>query len=129
MKKILLLVLFLASSLFADIKWHGYDEGMALAKKDTTKIVMVMLEHEGCSSCAYMEGVVFKDARVQKVINKDFIAVDVDTENDFIPDGMSYIGTPTFYFMNANAKVLYKLQGAYHVPDFLGILQKVKAKR
>ncbi len=129
MKKILLLILFLASTVFADIKWHGYDEGIALGKKDTTKIVMVMLEHKGCSSCAYMEGVVFPDKNVQKVINKDFIAVDIDTENDFIPDGMSYIGTPTFYFITADEKVLFKLQGAYHIKDFLGILEKVKAKR
>ncbi len=129
MNKILLLVLFLVSSAFADIKWHGYEEGIALAKKDKTKIVMVMFEHEDCPACAYMENVVFEDANMQKVINKDFIAVDIDVYNDFIPEGMSYIGTPTFYFLTYDEKVLFKTQGAYNMKDFSGILKKTKSKR
>jgi len=115
--------------MFADIKWHGYDDAMEIAKKQKTKIVMVMLEHEHCSACAYMENVVFEDKDMQKIINKDFIAVDVDVYNDFVPDGMSYIGTPTFYFLTYNEKVLMKIQGAYNIKDFLHILKKVKAKR
>ena len=129
MKNFLLLVLFIASSVFADIKWHGYDDAMEIAKKEKTKIVIIMFEHEGCPACAYMENVVFKDKNIQKIINKNFIAVDVDVYNDFVPDGMSYIGTPTFYFLTYDKKVLMKIQGAYNIKDFLSILEKVKAKR
>lgn len=126
MKKVLFFILFITNSLFAQVQWHEYDKAV---EAKNSKIIMVMLGRESCPACAYMNDVVFSDVKIQNELNKNFLPVHVDVDKDFVPDGLTYIGTPTFYFLTHTEKVLLKTQGAYNVKDFLDILEKVKAKR
>jgi thioredoxin-related protein len=129
MKKIVVLIFLLMTSLFADVKWYEYDDAVDLQAKNSSKILMVMITQNGCPACAYMEDVVFKDTKIQKTMQKDFIAVNVNISNDFAPEGMMYVGTPTFYFMRADGTKITNFRGASNSKDFQSILEDIKAKR
>lgn len=125
MKRLLLGVLLFSSSLFADITWLDYDDAIELAEKNN-KIVMVLLSREGCSACEYMKDVALKNKDVSEYIQKHFIAVEVDIQQDFIPEGLSYFGTPTFHFLDKNEKKLDRINGGKNSKSFMEYIQKVK---
>ena len=124
MKKIFLLLVLLSSMVFAELKWVDYDDALELAEKEN-KIVMVMLSRVGCMGCEYMEDIVFKDKNILKQLDKDFIAVHVDIQEDFVPDGLTYIGTPTFHFVNKDEKQLDRIDGGVNAKDFANKLKVV----
>lgn len=128
MKKILLLLLFV-STLFSDIRWaDDLDDAIELAQKEHKK-VMVMLSRRGCSACEYMKGVVFEDKNFMKSFNKNYIAVHVDVKEDFVPEGLEYFATPTFYFFNENEKVIERINGASNSKSFADTINTINAKK
>ncbi|MDD2906588.1 MAG: thioredoxin family protein [Sulfurimonas sp.] len=128
MKKIVLLIAFFATSLFADLTWVKYSEALKIAKEQN-KIVMVMLSKEGCPACEYMEDIVFEDAKVMKAVAKDFVAVHIDIHNDYIPSGLTYIGTPTFHFLNKYESKLDRIDGGVNAKSFLDKVAELTSKR
>ncbi len=128
MKKIVLVLLVLVSSVFAEINWVGYDAAFEQAKKDN-KVVMVMLSKEGCPACEYMIDIVFEDDNVIEEFNKDFIGVHLDIHEDYVPEDLTYIGTPTFYFLNKYGRKLDRIDGGANVRDFTAKMREVKANR
>ncbi|HZF69526.1 thioredoxin family protein [Sulfuricurvum sp.] len=126
MGKIILALSLLASCALAELKWApSYDAALAQAKKEK-KNVMVMLSKEGCPACDYMTDVVFEEKMVMSEVAKSYVPVHIDIHNDFIPEGLGYIGTPTFHFLDANGKKIGRYDGAANVPNFMGILGKYK---
>ena len=127
MKKILLLLTLLLTSLMADVKYtdlfDAYDEAKA-----QNKIVMIMLSQKGCPGCAYMEDIVFTNTDVAKKLQEDYIVVHLDVHEDSIPEGIEYFATPTFYFLDADEKVLKRLNGGENVKKFSETLSALKAK-
>ncbi|MCD6258797.1 MAG: thioredoxin family protein [Helicobacteraceae bacterium] len=128
MKKIALALLIMVSSLLAELKWVNYDSALDRAK-ESKKIVMVMLGREDCPACEYMKDIVFKDTKVQTEIDANFIPVYLDIHNDFLPSGLTYIGTPTFHFMNGYEIKKGRIDGGVNVADFMQEIEKVKAKK
>jgi thiol:disulfide interchange protein len=126
MKKIVAGLGLLACTLFADLKWVEFDAALEEAQK-TNKLVMVMLSREDCPACEYMKDIVFEDANIEKEIAQNFIPVYLDIHNDFIPDGLPYIGTPTFHFMNAHEIKKGRIDGGMNVKDFMQELENAKA--
>jgi thioredoxin-related protein len=125
MKKIILIVTLLVSSLFAEMKWVEYDDALETAQKEN-KIIMVMLSRENCGTCEYMEDVVFDDDAVVAEVLKDFIPVHIDIYKGFIPnDDLSYIGTPTFHFLNKDEKKIGRIDGGVNKKDFYNKLKEV----
>ena len=122
MKKILLSLLLLLSSLSA-IEWVDYDKALETAKKED-KIVMVMLGRDSCGVCRYMKTVVFHDKNVIKKLDARFIGVYIELDFDDVPEGMTFIGTPTFYFSDKNGKILSKFDGGKTTPSFLKALEE-----
>ena len=127
MKKVLLTTLLLVGSLFGDLLWLDYDDAVEKAQK-SNKVVMVMLTQKGCPACEYMEDIVFKDKKVEAELAKNFLVVHTDIYTGFVEDGMSYAGTPTFYFLDKNEKTLKRFSGGLNVRDFTETLNLVKAK-
>ncbi|HEX5329862.1 thioredoxin family protein [Sulfuricurvum sp.] len=126
MGKIILALSLLASLASAELKWaSSYDAALAQAKKEKKK-VMVMLSRENCPACEYMSDIVFEENAVINEVHKNFIPVHIDIHNDFIPDGLGYMGTPTFHFLDANGKKIGRYDGAANIPSFIGILGKYK---
>ncbi|WP_310439919.1 thioredoxin family protein [Sulfuricurvum sp.] len=126
MGKIILVLSLLASCALAELKWaSSYDAALAQAKKEK-KNIMVMLSREECPACEYMNDVVFEEKAVTSEIHKSFVPVHLDIHKDFLPEGLGYIGTPTFHFLNASGKKIGRHDGAANIPTFMGILGKYK---
>jgi len=126
MKKATLMVLLLVTSGLADITWaSSYTAAVAQAAKEK-KGVMVMLSKEDCPACEYMEGVVFEEGIVEETIRKNFIAVHLDIHKNTLPQGIGYIGTPTFYFLNTKGEKVKRYDGAANIPTFMGLLSSIK---
>ena len=124
MKKTVLIIAFLITSLFGDINWaEDVDDAYEIAAKEN-KIVMVMLSRKGCPACEYMKGIVFEDKNFMSSFNKSFIAVHVDIHEDFVPQGLEYFATPTFYFLNSKEKVLHRIDVAHNSKEFLQELEE-----
>ncbi len=125
MKKIILLVLFLVSSLVAEPKltdmFDAYDDAKA-----QNKSVMIMLTMEGCPGCEYMKSVVFENTDIAETLKKGFIVVELDVRADSIPENLEYFATPTFYFLDANEKVLKRLNGGKNAKEFAEVLKEMK---
>ncbi|MCK9373208.1 MAG: thioredoxin family protein [Sulfuricurvum sp.] len=126
MRYLLLGLILIASSAWGELKWApSYDAALAQAKKEK-KYVMVMLSREGCPACEYMEDIVFEEKAVSLAIEKRFVPVHIDIHNDPLPDGLGYIGTPTFHFIDAKEKKLGRHDGGANIPTFMGILRNIK---
>lgn len=126
MKKIVFGLVLLVSSVFAEIKWAtSYDAALIQATKEK-KNVMVMLSRENCPACEYMDDIVFEEKAVATEVNKNFVPVHLDIHKDFLPDGLGYIGTPTFHFLDAKGKKIGRYDGGANIPNFMGILGKYK---
>ncbi|HIP20364.1 MAG TPA: DUF255 domain-containing protein [Sulfurimonas sp.] len=125
MKKIVIVLLLLASSVFAEVEWDdmfdAYDDAKA-----SNKIVMVMLSREGCPGCEYMKSVVFEDKQVNKLLKEGFIAVELDVQQDFVPQNLECFATPTFYFLDADEKILKHINGGEQIKKFIKSLEVVK---
>lgn len=126
MGKIILALSLMASFAYAELKWaSSYEAALTQAKKEKKK-VMLMLSRENCPACEYMSDIVFEENAVINEVHKSFIPVHIDIHNDFIPEGLGYMGTPTFHFLDANGKKIGRYDGAANIPSFIGILGKYK---
>ena len=117
MKKIILGLFLVLTTLSADIEWLEYDDAIDKAQKEN-KIVMVMLGRSSCSVCKYMKTVVFKDKKIIPILNKKFLSVYIELDFDDVPEGLTYVGTPTFHFLDKNEKAIYRIDGGKTVPSF-----------
>jgi len=123
MKKILLIVILLAVSLFAN-EWLDYDEALEKAQQED-KLMLVMLSQAGCPACKYMKDVVLPSKNVSKEIKKNFVFVELDINEEKIPKKLDYMGTPTFHFLDKNGKKLDVSYGSSNVEDFMITLEEV----
>ncbi len=127
-KKIVVIISMLATSLFAEIQWMQYDEAFLKAKKEN-KIVMVMLSKEGCPACEYMKDIVFENDDVLDAFNKDFVGVHLDINDDYVPDRLAYIGTPTFHFLNKHESKIDRIDGGVNSRDFTLKMRELISKK
>lgn len=120
MKKVLLSFLLLMSSLHA-LEWLEYDQALIQAKKEN-KIIMVMLGRSSCGVCNYMKKVVFQDKNVLKKLEPKFLPVYIELDFDDIPNDLTFVGTPTFHFLNKDEKAIHRIDGGKTTPSFLKAL-------
>ncbi len=127
MRKYLLSTLLLASSLMADLEYASdLDTAKKMAKKEH-KGIFVILSKENCDACWYMQNIVFDNDDIVFDLEEKYIPLHVDIHNDVIPKGLGYIGTPTMYFLDEDAKKLKngRIDGAQNVSEFNEIMSKV----
>ena len=125
MKKLLVVLLFITSTLFGQMNRvkeldMAYDKAQA-----QNKIVMVVLSQEGCPACKYMKNVVFKNKNVVKAFNKKFLAVELDIHKDYVPLELEHVVTPTIYFLDVDEKILGAMYGYKNDKDFLDKLTQI----
>jgi len=125
MKKIILLLLCTYSFLNAEVVWTNYDKALKQSQQ-TKEIIMVMLGRDSCGVCNYMKTVVFKDKKVIKKMQGNFLPVYIELDFDDIPNNLAYIGTPTFYFLDHNEKTLLRVDGGKTTPSFLKALEQLR---
>jgi len=132
-KKIILMMLILASSLIAsDVNWaKDYDSGMKTALKQN-KPVLFVISRDTCKYCIILDDTTLKDEKVVKTLNKDFVAVRSWTnEGDFIPREIAQNtpGLPGIWFLLPNGDPMFQpLLGLVKKDPFLDALAVVKTE-
>lgn len=127
MRRLLLLLPLFSSALMAELAWvEGYDRGLARAKAEG-KAVMVMLSKEHCPACRYMKEVVFDEEQIVDAVEARFVPVLLDV-NTHLLHGLSFIGTPTFYFLQENGRRIERYDGGANQKEFMELLQRVTRK-
>lgn len=129
MKKLFLLVLFLTSSLFADLNWaEDYETGLAQAKKENKKIIL-MFTLSACQVCEKMKDEVYTQKNVMDYVEKYFVPIELNLDLDD-KEGFEVFGTPTFYFLDSNAKQIGDVKmGGSTVDGFMKKLKQVQAAK
>ena len=129
MKRVFLLVLFLTSSLFADLNWaEDYETGLAQAKEEK-KIVMLMFTLTECHVCKVMKKSVYTDPKVMAYVKKYFVPIELNLDIDD-KEGFAVFGTPTFYFLDSNAKQIGDVKvGGSTVDGFMKKLKQIQAAK
>ena len=107
------------------VKYEGFDKALQRAKKEN-KIIMIKAMTKSCHFCRKMDREVMIEKEVVSAIEKDFIPVSIDISEHQLPLGIQTELTPSFIFVDKNAKVLQNVPGAWGKEDFLALLRKVK---
>ena len=127
--KILVGLLFITCSLFAqELTWNHHMAEAVKLSKDSNKPIMMMYSAVWCGECDKMKKKVFQNDAINKRLKDDFVLLSFDVEQDMerLPEGFSFRGVPTFFFMNSNKKLLKKVEGSCTKDSFLGKLKAVK---
>lgn len=135
MKKIFLTVLFLLTTLGADVlkKEASFAKAQAKAQAENKRI-MVLITQDGCRYCKRMKETTFKDTQTIKRINEKYIFVEVDRYFDEYPEDLTVYGVPTTYFLYSDGTHIMRGAGGYwDVEDFASFMddadRKVKKKQ
>ncbi len=129
LNKIIFMVLFLATSVFAsEIEWaKDFESGI---KEATTKNkpVMFVFSRHSCKYCVILEETTFRDERVTKALGNDFVSiVSYTDENDYTPRELWRPGTPAIWFLDSKGEPMFQpLMGAVDSENFLKALAIVK---
>jgi len=87
------------------------------------KQLIIKLTAEHCRYCKKMDKEVFEDKDVVEKVNKNFVVLELDVNKDKLPLGITKTMTPTFFFVNEEAKIVRKIPGSWNKVDFLDLLQ------
>ena len=107
------------------VKYEGFDKALERAKKEH-KIIMIKAMTKECHFCRKMDREVLIEEDIVKAIEKDFIPVSIDVSVHQLPLGIKAEVTPSFIFIDENAKVLMNVPGAWDKIDFLELLKEAK---
>jgi len=120
--RLIIVLSILTISLSAEITSlaTSYQNGIANAKK-YNKTLMIMFTSSDCKQCNYMQSSIYEDKKISRYINKNFIYLELDKDNNY---GYDVIIVPTLYFINSKGKTVGKIVGARNPELFLKELRK-----
>ncbi len=118
--------------------WYGFDEGIALAKKEN-KHVIIDFYADWCSWCKVMDQKTFSDAIVEKYLFENFIPIRINSDNTqekltfrgktFTPreltSAFQVTGLPSIAFISSQMEVLGVIPGYIEKDRFLNLLKYV----
>lgn len=112
--------LLLAIALFANIAnaatpsihWVSYSNGIFKTAKAQHKQIFIFGKADWCHWCQQMKSEVFTDPNIITLINKKYVPVIVDIDNDpTVANDYQINSTPTFIILNADKSVANTLYG------------------
>lgn len=109
------------------VQYEGFEKALVKAKKEH-KIIMIKVMSKHCHYCRKMDREVMIEEEVVDALKKDFTSVVIDISTTNLPLGLKAELTPSFIFIDENAKVLMNIPGAWDKNDFLEILKEAKDK-
>lgn len=128
MKKMMISLCFLFSSVFAEVEWEDYEGAFKVAEMDE-KVVLIMFSSPTCKVCKYMKSKVYTDKVLQEYMDEHFVAVEIDVNDN--PDSSKFklLGTPNYFFLDAQGKrIVPRMVGGANREDFLKKLRSVVKK-
>lgn len=148
---ILVLSIFIGPLLFSQntavekIKWHSFEEAVALNKKNPKK-VFIDLYTDWCGWCKQLDKTTFSNSVIVKLMNDNFYAVKLNAErkDTVVFNGYTYVNPnptgfrsphqlassllngrmayPSMVFMNDSMQIITTVQSYMKPPDFEPIL-------
>jgi len=112
-----------ASADASQIRWYDYAEGTSLGKQKGKKVLLFFWA-DWCESCEQMKKETFRVPDVIAFLNKNFIPVKIDSENEKrLASQYMVRGLPTTWFLNERGERIGSRPG-FMPPDlFLAILK------
>ncbi len=129
--KLLLTLLFLSISLFADVRFKKYDDALKEAQKDN-KLIALTIVSTSCPWCHKLIKETLKDKTVENLLNKDFIYVVINKDTTPLPSGITARMVPTTFFLDKTGqKLISPAIGFWEAEDFASYLTDAlrKAKK
>lgn len=111
-----------------DIVWaKDFESGMAMART-SEKVALFVYSRHSCKYCVLLEETTFKDKRVIKALNRDFVSiVSYTDEMDFTPGYLRTPGTPALWFLLPSGQPMFQpIMGAVDAENFLKALAIVQ---
>ena len=124
----ILVLIFTVTLSASDIEWSkDYKAAIEQAKKVNKPVLFVSSRHT-CKYCVILDNTTFKDDRVTKELNKNFVSViSYSDDGDHLPRELWTPGTPALWFLMPDGKPIYQpLMGAVDANNFLKALSIVK---
>ena len=106
------------------LEFVDFDRAKRLAQA-TGKIVLIEVTSPTCHYCLKMERTTLIDPEIVRFIDRHFVPVRVDVSREKLPAGLKWTMTPTFFFLDAEGRLVKKVPGAWPKEDFLTILKEV----
>jgi thioredoxin-related protein len=119
----------------AAIKWHTFDEGVALARQENKKI-LIDVYTDWCVWCKKMDKDVYTNGSVGELMASNFIAVKLNAESQkgvtfdgtpmnesSLAGTMGVTGYPTVVFLDPSAKPITKISGYVEPKEFTSVLR------
>jgi thioredoxin-related protein len=107
------------------IRWYKYEEGLKLGTK-TEKKIFLTFRADWCKYCKLMEGKTFTDAAVITAMNREFIAIKVDSDKDKKTASHYRVqGLPASFFLSETGEIIGELPGYIPPEKFIPILSYV----
>ena len=114
---------FSTTSASDEIKWHSYNQGLALAKQEEKKI-FVHFYADWCAYCKKMENETLKNSAVIDYLNQNFIPVRVNSDKDRDLARNYYIrGLPSTWFVSETGEKISSLPGYISAEMLLNALK------
>jgi thioredoxin-related protein len=110
-KKLLLTVFLFTTIISANdkLKWYGFDEGLAKAKKEN-KFLLVDFYTDWCGWCKKMDSETYANKNIIKLLNKDFVLVKLNPEiliaTDNLPEQLGLQDILQLDFLNLPVSLL-----------------------
>jgi thioredoxin-related protein len=109
------------------IEWHGYDDGMARSRFEKKK-VFLYFHAEWCAYCRDMENKTFKDPAVIAALNRNFIAIRVDSDREQAAASLYRVkGLPDSWFLAENGDKIGHRPGFISADEMVKILKVILA--
>ncbi len=135
MKSLLLTVCWLAllpslvASAADNIDWHHWELEAFAQAREHDKIILVSVGMEGCAACARMEALTYTDNTVIELIDKNFVAIEVDAEaRPDIGERYSDWAWPATIFLAPDATQVLAIRGNRIPKNFIPILEDLVSK-
>jgi len=106
------------------IEYKSFNQAISEAQSKN-KIVLIKVRSTLCKYCDQLDRIISTNTNLQKILNKYFEVVKIDSDYEEIPLGITVRSTPTLIFIRPDSKeVLMKLSGIRALGELLEILNE-----
>lgn len=118
-------LLFSSTVHSATVRWYGYDEGMALAKKQKKK-VFIYFWADWCGYCEKMEKETLSKKEVISILNSNYISIKINSDAEQRLAAQYFVrGLPTTWFLTETGEKISNLPGYVAQDLFVPILRYI----
>lgn len=94
--------------------------------KTQNKKVLLIFDQDDCYYCDLLKEDTLSDLEVQKILNKNYIVVDIDVKKEGkLAAEYKIYGTPYLIFLDKNNKEIHRIEGYVPANEFLDTLKEI----